>query len=302
MDQLDRQAYDLGWDHATFDLNVPGDASKSFCDGYRAFRHGNNKTTQKPDKFTRKWLQIRFGAITRGKQFSLDISPEYIEKITPASGKCPVTELPLTYGTGEPTDWSVDRANNDRGYVRGNILIMSQAANAAKGNKALDTIEVLAGHDESTEGMTPSQWGKMAQLIEPAFGADDEADVNPIQMLFGQPIALGMPVSPLAGFQVALSRAAVQYWDPEKMELMVNYLCVMEDFICRNRSQEKALGKLLSEVMRRSRHLRSYTEIWATRRVQRRLVKFLNTLDGAGIGRLVELQDLTVGSENTKIV
>ncbi len=302
MDQLDRQAYDLGWDHATFDINVPGDASKSFCDGYRAFRHGKNKTTQKPDKFTRKWLQIRFGAITRGKQFSLDISPEYIEKITPASGKCPVTELQLTYGTGEPTDWSVDRANNDRGYVRGNILIMSQAANAAKGNKALDAIEVLAGHDESTEGMTPSQWGKMAQLIEPAFGSDDEAEVNPIQMLFGQPIALGMPVSPLAGFQVALSRAAVQFWEPEKMELMGNYLCVMEDFICRNRSQEKALEKLLSEVMRRSRHLRSYTEIWATRRVQRRLDKFLNTLDGAGIGRLVELQDLTVGSENTKIV
>lgn len=302
MDQLDRQAYDLGWDHATFDINVPDDASMSFCDGYRAFRHGNNKTTQKPDKFTRKWLQIRFGAITRGKQFSLDISPEYIEKITPASGKCPVTELQLTYSTGEPTDWSVDRANNDRGYVRGNILIMSQAANAAKGNKALDAIEVLAGHDESTEGMTPSQWGKMALLIEPAFGFDDEAEVSPIQMLFGQPIALGMPVSPLAGFQVALSRAAVQFWEPEKTELMGNYLCVMEDFICRNRSQEKALEKLLSEVMRRSRHLRSYTEIWATRRVQRRLDKFLNTLDGAGIGRLVELQELTVGSENTKIV
>ncbi len=302
MNELDRQAYDLGWDYATFGVNVPEQASKSFCDGYRAFRHGDNKTTRRPDKFVRKWLQIRFGALARGKQFSLDVSPEYIDKITPASGKCPITEVAFTFGTGEPTDWSVDRANNDRGYVRGNILIMSQVANAAKGNKSLDAIETLANHDQSTEGLTPSQWARMAQLIEPAFGDSDEGEVNPIQMLFGQPIALGMPVSPLAGFQVAVSRAAVQYWEPEKQELMSNYLFVMEAFICRNRSQEKAIRNLLKEVMRRSTHLRSYSEIWATKRVQRRLVKFLNTLDRAGIGRLVELQDLTVGSENTKIV
>jgi len=195
----------------------------------------------------------------------------------------------------------VDRANNNRGYVRGNILIMSQAANAAKGIKSLAAIESLARHDRSTEGLTPSQWEKMAQLIEPAFG-DEEKKVNPIQMLFGQPIALGMPVSPLASFQVAVSRAAVDYWDPEKRELMSDYLYAMEAFICRNRTQQKALSNLLKEVMRRSTHLRSYSVIWATRRVQKRLVKFLNTLDGAGIGRLVELQGITVGSENTRII
>jgi hypothetical protein len=58
MNEFDRQAYDLGWDYATFDLNVPENANRSFCDGYRAFRHGDNKKTQKPDKFVRKWLQI----------------------------------------------------------------------------------------------------------------------------------------------------------------------------------------------------------------------------------------------------
>jgi len=301
MNELDRQAYDLGWDYATFGINVPDDASMSFCDGYRAFRHGASKTTRKPDKFTRKWLQIRFGALARGKQFSLDITPEYIEKITPASGNCPVTDLPLTFGTGESTDWSVDRANNDRGYVRGNILIMSQAANAAKGARSLDAIRSLVDNDEATEGLTASQWLKLANLIEPAFG-DDYEEVNPIQMLFGQPIALGMPVSPLASFQVAVSRAAIGIWDPEKKNLMSTYLTIMEDIICRNRDQEKALNRLLIEVLRRSGHLRSYTEIWATKRVQKLLVKFLQTLDGAGIGRLVELQDFTVGSENTKIV
>ena len=301
MNEFDRQAYDLGWDYATFDLNVPENANRSFCDGYRAFRHGDNKKTQKPDKFVRKWLQIRFGALGRNKQFSLDITPKYIEKITPASGKCPVTELPFTFGTGKPTDWSVDRANNDRGYVRGNILIISQAANAAKGNKSLEEIGSLADQDDAMDGLTPSEWEKLATLIEPAFG-DEAEEVNPIQMLLGQPIALGMPVSPIASFQVAVSRAVIDGWDPEKRELMMTYLMVIEELVCRNRPQEKAFGRLLREVMRRSKHLRSYAELWATQRVQKRLLAFLKTLGGAGIGRLVELQDLTIGSENTKIV
>lgn len=301
MDELDRQAYDLGWDYATFDRNVPDDASQSFCDGYRAFRHGKNKTMHMSDRFVRKWLQIRFGALSRGKQFSLDVTPEYIDKITPASGKCPVTELPLTFGTGESTDWSVDRANNDRGYVRGNILIMSQAANAAKGSKSLASIQSLADHHESTEGLTPAQWDKMSRLIEPAFG-DEYQEINPIQMLVGQPIALGMPVSPLASFQVATSRAAMDFWNHDKQDLMTNYLLVMEQMICSNRSQEKALDRLFREVIRRSKHIRSYTEIWATKKVQKLLIKFLSTLDSAGMGRLIALQDITVGSENTKIV
>ncbi len=67
-------------------------------------------------------------------------------------------------------------------------------------------------------------------------------------------------------------------------------------------TKHKDRQRLLREVLRRSTHLRSYTEIWATRRVQKLLVKFLHTLDGAGMSRLVQLQDFTVGSENTKIV
>ena len=301
MDELDRQAYDLGWDYATFGICVPDKADMSFCDGYRAFNLGQNKTTHRPTKFARKWLQIRFGALSRRKQFSLDITPEYIEKITPASGRCPITDQPLTYSTCQQTDWSVDRANNDRGYVRGNILIMSELANSAKGNKSFDDIVALSHHESDCEGLAPQQWNKLAKLIEPAFG-DDEEEVNPIQMLCGQPIALGMPVSPLASFQVAVSRAAVGIWDPAKESLMTQYLNVMEEFICKNRKQHKALGNLLKEVMRRSRHLRSYSDIWATQKVQKRLLTFLNTLGGPGLNRLVRLQEFTVGNENTKII
>src|SRR5262245_20784427 len=132
MDVLEQQAFDLGWDFAAFGRNVPEGANESFCDGYRAFGSEKNKTTRAADKYINKWLQIRFGALRRGKPFASDVTPDYIRRITPVSGRCPVTEQPFTYSQDEPTDWSVDRANNDRGYARGNILIVSRAVNTAK--------------------------------------------------------------------------------------------------------------------------------------------------------------------------
>lgn len=300
MDALDRQAFDLGWDYATFGLDVPDRAKGPFCDGYRAFLHGNNKKVQRADKFVRKWLQIRFNAIRRGKEFSLDITPEYLERITPASGKCPVTYLPLTFGTGKPTDWSIDRANNNRGYVRGNILIISVAANAAKGKKTLDHIRSLSSKTEAAEGLTPHQWQRMSILIEPAFGEED-GDMNPVQVLLGQPIALGMPVSPIASFQVSMARAIIAGWDTQKREAMVDYIAMIGDCVTSTKSQRKAMHRLFLEILRRSKHLPSYTEIWATKRVQKRLVAFLDTLGNPGLRRLMKLQELTIGSENVKL-
>ena len=216
MEFSDQQAFDLGWDYATFGNDVPENANKLFCDGYRAFSNESKKSVRRPNKYVRKWLQIRFGALRRGKYFSPDITPEYIEKITPASEKCPVIGEPFTFGKNAPTDWSVDRANNDRGYVRGNIIIISQQANAAKGDKSLDQINILALCTSDTDGLTSYQWERLAELIAPAFGDHDEID-NPISALFGQHIALGMPVSPLAGFQIALSRALLEGWDRENL-------------------------------------------------------------------------------------
>jgi hypothetical protein len=139
-----------------------------FCDGYRAFGSEKNKTSRVPDLYVRKWLQIRFGALRRGKHFAADVTPHYIEQITPPCGRCPVTDLRFTYSQDKPTDWSVDRANNARGYVRGNTLIISRAANAAKGNRSLDEIRVLASGDSTTDGLAPVEWERLGQLVEPA--------------------------------------------------------------------------------------------------------------------------------------
>src|SRR6185503_5345339 len=289
MEALDQQAFDLGWDCAAFGVNVPEDANKLFCDGYRAFGSEKNKTPRVPDRYVRKWLHIRIGALRRGKYFASDVTPEFIKQITPASDRCPVTDRPFTFSQNKPTDWSVDRANNERGYVRGNILIISRAVNAAKGDRSLDEIRALASELVAVDGLTPLEWGKLGQLIEPAFGEHAD-DVSPIPMLFGQPVALGMPVSPLASFQAGLSRAFIAGWDRTKRDAMSRSVAEMQTFVCKTKAQRRAFQRLATEVLRRSRGTPSYTEIWATQRIQRRLGELVQTLDAAGLHRLADLQ------------
>ena len=110
--------------------------------------------------------------------------------------------MPLTFATGELTDWSVDRANNDRGYVHGNLIVISTLANSAKSDKTLTEILELAKYDREVDGLLPEEWARMAELVEPAFGENDD-DVSPVPILMGQNVALGMPISPIASFQVA---------------------------------------------------------------------------------------------------
>lgn len=300
MDVIGQQAFDLGWDYATFGVDVPESANKMFCDGYRAFAGDGKRRASRPDKFIRKWLQIRFGAFSRGKPFSLQVTPEYIQKIIPSAECCPVIDAPFTYSEGKPTDWSIDRANNDRGYVRGNIIVISRFANSAKSDRSLDEIQALADGELEIDGLLPDEWRKLAQLIEPAFG-DHQDEENPIPMLLGQPVALGMPISPLASFQVALSRALISGWDANNREAATELINVVRSLICGTKAQRRCFDRLTKEVIRRTRHISTYWEIWATPRVQKRLFAFITTLDGTGLTRLAELQEMTVGDHNTRI-
>ena len=299
MDVTEQVAFDLGWDFAIFDRDVPDGANKAFCDGYRAYKSGNKRATRPVNKYERKWLQIRFGALGRNKEFSPGVTPEYLEKITPASGRCPVTEAALTYAEGRPSDWSVDRANNARGYVRGNIIIISTAANKAKGDKSLEDIVALSNLDTEVDGLYPDEWGRLAELIAPAFGSHD--DTSPIPILVGQPVALGMPVSPISSFQIALARLLIDGWDSEKHPIMVKHVSKMASHLCRTKKQRRAFLRLFAEVRRRSRHIGVYSEIWATKRVQRRLFELINSLGSAGLTRLTELQEAMFGNENVCI-
>lgn len=116
-----------------------------------------------PDRFMRKWLQLRLGALARGRAVAADVTPQALRALD--LSVCPVTREPLSRGTGLPSDASIDRLNNDGAYVLGNLALMSVRANRAKA--ALDFAAVLqrAVARQAMDGLTPAAWMRLAALM-----------------------------------------------------------------------------------------------------------------------------------------
>ena len=74
--------------------------------------------------------QARYRAKRKGIKFNLEVSDIKIPK------NCPVLKIPLTKGgsNGGPRGGSpsLDRINNKKGYVKGNVQVISHKANTMK--------------------------------------------------------------------------------------------------------------------------------------------------------------------------
>ena len=72
----------------------------------------------------------------KGLEFNLELSDIVIPE------KCPLLEVPFHFGTKECYDYSpsIDRIDNSKGYVKGNIQIISMKANAMKNSASLEEL------------------------------------------------------------------------------------------------------------------------------------------------------------------
>ncbi len=85
----------------------------------------------------------RARARQRGIEFSITRDD------VPCPTHCPVLGMELIYGGsgrlgGMPASASLDRVDNTKGYVPGNVAIISDRANRLKGNATADELEAIA--------------------------------------------------------------------------------------------------------------------------------------------------------------
>lgn len=184
-----RIGFDIGWDHGAHGVPVFQKArldADSLRQVMMGAREGAKHPSRKPlDRFIVKWLHLRFSAWSRGRVFDEGVTPDYLERIDPPN--CPIIRAPLVHPmedsltpvTAEELDdfsarkWSVDRALNDGGYARGNLVIMSRLANNAKGSLSPEDILDLVRRGGSHRGLNAAQWARMAAMTQIVSNAED---------------------------------------------------------------------------------------------------------------------------------
>lgn len=83
------------------------------------------------------WRGAKSRAAAKGVDFAIAITDVIIPE------ECPLLEIPLKCGVGKvsPNSPTLDRISNERGYVPGNVWVISNAANTCKGQ--LDAGRIL---------------------------------------------------------------------------------------------------------------------------------------------------------------
>ena len=86
--------------------------------------------------------RVRARAKAKGLAFNLTAEDITIPK------RCPILGIPLVVGDGTANDNSpeLDRINNRKGYVRGNVHVISRRANRIKNDATLAELEKIASY------------------------------------------------------------------------------------------------------------------------------------------------------------
>jgi hypothetical protein len=80
----------------------------------------------------------------RQKQWDFDLDKEYIKSIWPEDNMCPVFKKPFTFNEkNHDFNSSLDRIDTTKGYLRGNVVVVSWRANNLKSDGTLDEFKAL---------------------------------------------------------------------------------------------------------------------------------------------------------------
>lgn len=266
MNQHDQLGFDLGWEHAENRVYPTNYEDTVVMDGYKAglMKYGSVSRSHvdlysDERRYVRKWLQLRRNAWKRHKFFSKDVTPDYLKYIDRAY--CQITRIKLTHGTGQDTDWSVDRIDNDKDYIKGNLVVMSQRANAAKSELTINHL-VRGGELRQIGNLTEAETRRLATLM---YLTSQDA-CEPVPALVMPPI--GIYVSPIYTLQweicmmIAYTRhnGQLRSIDPGNLQFR-SLLSVMRNQC--NKVIEKIKSIAMNEDFTEMEFLWSIEDFWA---------------------------------------
>lgn len=249
-EEKEKIGYVLGQDWSYYHQPIPDNADAAIYRGH------TDNTAHIPgrtevDRFTKKWLQLRYHAYLRKRTVSDDVTPKLLKAMDVSF--CQVSEITLTHGFQEGSDWSVERLCNEAGYAWGNLAIISKKANEARGSMSYEEICIASQSHKNFNGLTPEEWERYRCLVRgPNFWAGKVKGIEPICM----------PLSNLAFIapsQLLQEKAfwAIAHKNPFQREYSKKILKTM----CPSESSKTKLKKFLLKVERhcQRRHLMKET-------------------------------------------
>lgn len=259
-------AFDLGWDHGIYRVAPDTDLPAAVREGYLAALE--SREPKHPDRFVRKWLQVRAHAMLRGIQVDATITPATLKSLDATT--CPVSGVLLTHGECADTDWSVDRVLNRYGYRPGNLLIVSSRVNRAKGALGLARIRKIANNPEPYPELEAWEWRRLAEIVEMFELAEKGDPPNGLPRLTGSVPVNGLRFSSVAFWQYCLT-LAVCHKDQRFLDFAVSHLPGVKPV-------RRAAVALLKELTRRVKGRAEPFSAWGSVRLQRRLDALLELL------------------------
>lgn len=95
------------------------------CPVYRAFEKFANAERKRGNWRKSAFISLKSGALARGIEFTISV-----EDIPEPYKLCPILKCPMIVNTKYAP--SIDRIDNQKGYIPGNIQVISRFANAMK--------------------------------------------------------------------------------------------------------------------------------------------------------------------------
>lgn len=172
IDPFTAECQAVGRESAAAGLRIDQKAPAAYRDAYLEYQGPRTRLTY----FDTKVLSLRLSAVRRGMLVDPSVTGDLLERMT--DGRCPVTRQKFKMGGGQsPSNPSVDRLVNEVSYRAGNICVLSQLVNRAKGELTFEEVSYLAESGARHQGLAPVEWMRLTSLMYGAWArAHKQAD------------------------------------------------------------------------------------------------------------------------------